>query len=280
MEENIGDNNGNREIRNSGSIAATAVKLPTFWSPCPEAWFILAESQFNSKGIRQDDTKYEYVIQSLPLDIIMNVLDCIQNPPQENKYEALKTTLIQRFTESEEKKLEQLLCNSEMGDRKPSEFYRSMEILAGTSSHLGKDLIRKLWMRKLPSSINIALMSSGKQNIQDLLVLADKIFDVSKLQYISAINSSNPFSEQKSVNINDIELIKKINFLENKIENLVDLVKELTINRNNNNFHKSRSRSRSHSSHRNNKPLCWYHFKFGNKASKCVKPCNFSNSKN
>ncbi|XP_017471949.1 PREDICTED: uncharacterized protein LOC108367445 [Rhagoletis zephyria] len=45
--------------RNSNEICATSVKLPQFWTSCPEAWFIHAEMQFSTKNITQETTKYE-----------------------------------------------------------------------------------------------------------------------------------------------------------------------------------------------------------------------------
>ncbi|CAK1591296.1 unnamed protein product [Parnassius mnemosyne] len=40
------------------------------------------------------------------------------------------------------------------------------------------------------------------------------------------------------------------------------------------NPHRGRSKSRSQSRYRKF-PLCWYHAKFGNRANKCVAPCDY-----
>ena len=55
-------NNNNSQIE----ICATSVKLPSFWTDHPEAWFIHVETQFSAKGITRDNTKYEHLIVSLP----------------------------------------------------------------------------------------------------------------------------------------------------------------------------------------------------------------------
>lgn len=71
-------------------ISATSVKLPTFWSDYSEAWFVHTEAQSAAKGIVIDSTKYEYLIISLPQEVIMTDLDVIQNPPSVNEYDFFK----------------------------------------------------------------------------------------------------------------------------------------------------------------------------------------------
>ena len=46
-------------------MAATAVKLPSFWIEDPELWFAQIECVFNNRipKITQDGTKYNYVCE-------------------------------------------------------------------------------------------------------------------------------------------------------------------------------------------------------------------------
>ena len=55
---------GGKVFNEDGEIDAVSVKLPTFWSENPEAWFLRAESQFNTKGIKQDKTCLLYTSPS------------------------------------------------------------------------------------------------------------------------------------------------------------------------------------------------------------------------
>lgn len=256
-------------------IAATSVKLPSFWMVCPQAWFISVESQFNTKNISIDTTKYEYVISALSQEAVIKVLDILQNPPATRKYETLKKTLIERYSDSEESRLEQLLSTAELGDRKPSEFYRSLELLAGTSTTVGSELLSKLWMRKLPPHINVALVAAENRDTQHLVNLADKIFEVSP-QY-NNLHSINLAKTKPASNTN--------NSSQNILSDLASLVKDLQLEvselkSNLNNRARSRSRNnsfRNRSRSRQNQNYCWYHSSFGNKASKCVEPCSFKN---
>ncbi|KAJ3663672.1 hypothetical protein Zmor_007903 [Zophobas morio] len=196
--------------------AATQIKLPQFWTCSPAAWFFQAEAQFNLKRITSDASRYEHVITALPQDIVILVVDILQKPPTENKYETLKKSLLERTVDSEEKRLTQILSNNnELGDRKPSEFYRHLEILAGNSAMVGKELLQNLWMRKLPININVALLASGKQDITELCAIADKIWNVTHTSYISTVSdvySSNLSSAENYL----ARLESKIDALEKK----------------------------------------------------------------
>lgn len=261
-------------------MAAAAVKLPNFWMMCPQAWFISVESQFSTKNITADNTKYEYVISALPQESVIKVLDILQNPPITRKYETLKKVLIERYSDSEESRLEQLLSTAELGDRKPSEFFRSLELLAGTSTTVGAELLKKLWMRKLPPYINVALVAAENRDIQQLVNLADKIFDVSpQHNNFNSINSIKTEPISHSPNISN----QNINDLTNLIKSLQIEIAEIKTNMNNRPRSRSRNnssfRNRSHSRNNNRNPnYCWYHDKFGNNATKCVQPCIFKNS--
>lgn len=58
-------------------INAVALKLPPFWTHLPEAWFMNIESQFNTRNIVSEATKYDYVVQSLPMEIVTLVFDIL-----------------------------------------------------------------------------------------------------------------------------------------------------------------------------------------------------------
>ncbi|XP_046803827.1 uncharacterized protein LOC124419248 [Lucilia cuprina] len=110
-------------------ICSTTIKLPQCWTNCQEAWFIHAEMQFANREVTQDITKYGYVVTALPQYVIVTVLDIIQKPPTGNRYDHLNKILIERHSMSENTKFDKILSDSEMGDQKPSEFYRSLAII-------------------------------------------------------------------------------------------------------------------------------------------------------
>ncbi|XP_070155797.1 uncharacterized protein [Polyergus mexicanus] len=124
-----GGNGGNGE----NIINKLAIKIPPFWNEEPELWFAQLEGQFVLSGITQDTTKYSYVLSQLDSRQIKEVKDIITQPPDANKYEAIKRALIQRLSVSQEQRTRQLLELEEIGDRKPSQFLRHLRTLAANN---------------------------------------------------------------------------------------------------------------------------------------------------
>ncbi|PIK48395.1 hypothetical protein BSL78_14755 [Apostichopus japonicus] len=146
--------NGNTTPRPEVPMASVSLKLPPFWSHDPALWFCQVEAQFTTRGIKTQQTKkYAYVISSLQSEIAAEVRDLLLKPPEKDPYEVIKRELIRRTSESEQKRLHQLLTAEELGDRKPSQLLRRMRQLLGdrtlevTSLHGAKifskiDLVR------------------------------------------------------------------------------------------------------------------------------------------
>ena len=80
-----------------------------FWKSKPDLWFVQMEAQFFTAGITVDETRYNYVIQCLDNDSLIEVSDIVLNPPAMDRYAALKDRLVKSFADSAEKKLRRLL---------------------------------------------------------------------------------------------------------------------------------------------------------------------------
>ena len=74
------------------NIAAVALKLPPFWSADPQVWFAQVESQFFTRKITNQDTKFLHIVASLPPEVAVDIRDLIINKPPDHAYDALKTT--------------------------------------------------------------------------------------------------------------------------------------------------------------------------------------------
>lgn len=241
-------------------ISRVSVKAPPFWRSDPLLWFKQMESQFVMAGVTQDVTKFHTIVASIESNILEKVQDVIINPPATNMYETLKAKLVCSFSDSEEKRLKKLLTEMELSDKKPSDLLSQMRSLA--QGKVSDDILKQLWMQRLPSQMK-AILSVSEDRLEKLATMADKICDCSDTE-IHAVSSA---SENRMSRLDNIE--RRLESLCNKMEA----------------FGGSRSKSRatgkrnrSKSSHRKDKPLCWYHFKFGEKAKKCVTPCNFKQS--
>lgn len=250
-------------------IFKVGIRIPPFWPEEPEIWFSQIEGQFQIAGITSDLTKFYYVIGQLDRQFSCEVKDIITNPPVSDKYEKLKTELIKRLSASNEKKVQQLLMHEELGDRKPSQFLRHLQSLA--AYQITDDFLRTIWISRLPTNIQTVLAAQPSANLEILADLADRIRDIApSTQQVASTSSNQVFN---------------LDNMAKEIAELRQQVKTLTMTMQNQqrprsrSRHRDRSSTRSQSSH-NRYPICWYHSKHGDKANKCIKPCNFSNSGN
>lgn len=243
-------------------IAASSIhKLPPFWKENPKLWFMQVESIFSISGISRDDTKFQYVIANIDSNFLPHVSDILESPPSDgtSKYQAVKDRLIGTFSESQESKLRRLLKSHQLGDQKPSHFLQIMRNLA--SGQLNDSLLKTLFLEQLPEDVRSILVISQVSDVSALALQADKIMSLRTPQVFEMNSTAN----------SDITMIcQKIDALEKKFNNFS---RGRNSERNSNNSRSNKSRNRSKS---RNKEWCWYHNRFAEKATKCVKPCSFT----
>lgn len=107
------------------------VKLSMFWRNRAKLWFTFLESEFTA--YRLDDIKFSAVVRHLDEQTMLAVADILEQPPSSDKYEKLKSILIERFSDSLEKQLRKLLVGMELEDKTPSVLLREMRTLAGAN---------------------------------------------------------------------------------------------------------------------------------------------------
>lgn len=152
-------------------ICHVGVRVPPFWPEEPEIWFSQVEGQFAISGITSDATQFNYVTGHLDQQYSKEVKDVIIDPPVENKYERPKFELMKRLTASKKKKVQKLLMHEELGDRKPSQFLKHLQSLAG--SEVPGDFIRTIWSSRLSSNIQALIASQVSTTLEALADLAD-----------------------------------------------------------------------------------------------------------
>lgn len=262
------------EANVTAEIFKVAVRTPPFWPEEPELWFAQVEGQFANAGITQDSTKFNHVIGELDRHYATEVRDIMLNPPAENKYEKLKTELVKRLSASKDKKLKQLLMHEELGARTPSQFLRHLQSLAG--SNVPEEFLKSIWIGRLPLGIQTVLAGRPKEeSLESLMDLADRVHDLATAAPgVSAVgrDCANP----------------SCSGLRREVDELREEFRRLGFKREGRSKSRRRSRSgsrrgsssaRSHSSYRRF-PICWYHFKYGDRADRCIKPCDYNSSGN
>lgn len=127
----------------------------------------------------------------------------ISNTNPDDPYTRLKTALIERYTLSESKRVETLISGVDIGDRTPSEFYRYLTTLAGSSEVVTDKLITELWMCRLPVMVQATLKVGIKREMQETLTIADNVYDVYKSQpsgSLHAVQGTSTTSTQAKIN--------------------------------------------------------------------------------
>lgn len=261
-----------------------SIKLPPFWTSCPDTWFIQTELQFSLKGITDDTTKYQLVVISLSEDVLLKIVDIIHNPPITGKYDHIKKILIERFSMNEDLRLEKLLDDSEIGDRKPSDFFRDLSSLTVSNSMVNNELLMKLWMRKLPPTVQMHLAASNLASFNDKLYLADKIYDLVNKDQISSINTSPTSLSSDQLFENVIKVTSKLAECIDKLtHDVLEIKNDRYIRADDNSVNRSGNYVRIGNKgvkRANRRVLCWYHERFGHRAVKCISPCDFVSSSN
>lgn len=261
-------------------VARVGVRVPPFWIEKPGLWFAQLEAQFALANITADTTKYYTIIGQLEPRYLTEVEDIINDPPADGKYLKLKAELIKRLSASSELKVKQLITEAELGDRKPSQFLRHLKSLAGPD--VPDQFIKTIWASRLPQNTQQIIASQTTVLASEKLAeMADKIHEITPAYpQIAAASHNSPLISSGTNSALDN--------MAKSIEELTHQISALTAHnyrgRTRGRFYeRSRNRSpsagrnseRSHSSYRD-QPLCYYHARFGSKARRCIKPCDFS----
>ena len=178
------------------AVDAVSLKLPTFWTSQPEVWFAQTEAQFVLRGIVADETKYYYVIAALDQDTASRLIDFIGQPPETEKYEALKARLLDTFGLSKRERATRLLHFRPLGDSKPSALMDEMLALLG--NHPPCLLFEQLFLERLPEDIRIHLVDVKIDDYRELARRADALWSSRDAPepYANAIQHK-PFARRK-----------------------------------------------------------------------------------
>ena len=155
-------------------------------------------------------------MSSLQPEIAQEVRDFLINPPSDEPYDKLKSELIKRSSESQQKRLHQLLISEELGDKKPSQLLRRMKQLLGHSTRKD-DISRQLFLQRLPRNVHqIFASSSDTVDLEQLALIADKIVEVASPPTVATFSKVSESPSSQSA-------------LESRIDELQAQVSQLTI---------------------------------------------------
>jgi len=294
-----GQNNINE---NKNFINHVAFKSPQpLFAQNPSIWFKILEHQFNVSNIKVESTKYSHAVGALDSRLHNQFAELILKNNGDKPYTVFKEEVIRVLGESEKVKLNNMLHKLSLGDKKPSQLLSEFRLNAG--NEFTEKTIQQLWMQRLPQQVQMIL--TPFENVVSLAILSERadnlVETMSQSQICTVDSASSSLSATSKLFTKDSEshsLQNSSHFERLIIEQISDLKSQ--INKLNNSNPRSRQRSRSNSRNPNRSyskerldpkyEICWYHYKFNNKALKCIPGCKLfeqfteskkqSNSKN
>lgn len=243
-------------------------KICSFWQDTPRLWFAQFEAVVANQKL-SDESKFHLALTKLSKENVEQAGDIILNPPDAKKYDALKIRLLAVYEESDLRRVQKLLKEQDLGEQKPSQLLRKMQTLA--RQDFPKETIQMLWMSHLPTSVRTALTVTEITDLQKLAAMADKLIETTRLAEVSEIASSSRQSDEPDVQDQIAKLTRRFEQLE----------KERPKGSN-----RSSLQGRDNAGRRNPDWQCFYHYRYKDKATKCIHPCAYkrqagvSNSKN
>ena len=191
--------------------------------------------------------KYYHVSAVLPQKVARSVLYIIKETPNAESYATLKSRLVQSFALTDYQRAEQFFKLPGLGDRRPSELMNNMLALL-PSDHPPCFLFNYQFLQRLPVDIRGHLVTKKFENSRELANMADKLCVARQHEF--------PTASISAAADNDVDVH----------------MDELAVVRN---LPPKRQPIRSTQPTSSDPSICWFHRKWGVKATSCRKPCFF-----
>ncbi|XP_051173385.1 uncharacterized protein LOC127289473 [Leptopilina boulardi] len=264
------------------SVDKIALKIPPFMPADPEFWFLLLDTSFDSAGITQDSTKFGHALSALDPRYTVEIRDVLLKPKAERTFELLKTELIKCLGASKEHNTRRLLENEPLGDRKPTQFLRHLRNLAG--DNFPEEILQTLWLGRLPKHMQAMLAAHKDLPLDKRADIADSVADAygSLCHVAESYTPSATATNSTAGTSSDARIASLEQTLALVLQKFASLEVSQVSRGRDRSKSKSRfkSRSRSRGRRQQSSEICWYHWKFGNDARKCEKPCKFTSAEN
>jgi hypothetical protein len=260
----------NHQGREPSELASVSLasRIPEFWIDQPRLWYVQLDAILEPQRLG-DLQKYNVVVTKLGKSTIQAAKDILLSPPETGKYEALRDRLLSVYEESEEIRQRRLLQELELGDQKPSQLMRQILDLAGGS--FPDTTLRILWIGLMPPAVKAVLAGSELSDLKKLAALADKILEATRAGAGLAEVSSTPQVDTEDRVMGEIA---KIGTRLARLEQGTAVGRQ-SVQSSPRTAGRPRAQLRQARSRQNPDWLCFYHHRYGEQASKCVKPCGW-----
>lgn len=89
------------------------------------------------------------------------------------------STLLRRLVPPAHRRIQQLLNNEELGDRRPTQFLRHLQhLIVDQPGFLDTAVLRELFLQRLSTNVQMALVTAHYESLLELAELADDLVDI------------------------------------------------------------------------------------------------------
>lgn len=256
-------------------VTYARVRMPTVTNTNIEAWFTSMDYWFIASGITADQQRFSTILAAIDPNVLAQLTDAIREQPAEGKYEFIKLKLIAHFADSEQRKLNRLLSEMPLGDKRPSELYHEMKQVAGNV--LGEAALKGLWSQRLPEAAR-PVVAASTGTATEFTRIADSIVDVLTSAPTPAVNAAaaNPLGQLNEIKAAIAELRNQINNFPRNSRSRSRGASNQQRPRtpaNNGTGANANPASNSNTNANADSDVCWYHQTYGQNARNCRSPC-------
>jgi len=249
------------------------ITLPPFWADKPLTWFGMVEARFRLYGITDDQYKYDLQTNSLTGESSSLAVDIIESPPLSYPYTTLKQRLLSAHQMTEYQKISQLLKMGPLGGRRPSELLAAMLELCPRGEEKNV-FFTHLFLERLPAELRIMLGEDDRQDPRSLADKADQLWDLhgGKSHQIAAVAADAQELDPLSVAAISTQHKGK-GGQKGRVKNRGTAAGAAGA------LPPAAATPRNAPSDlaQLQAGLCYYHWTYGDKASKCKTPCTWGN---
>ncbi|XP_037941334.1 patched domain-containing protein 3-like [Teleopsis dalmanni] len=114
---------------------------------------------------------------------------------------------LKRYSESEQRKIQRLLSEVELGDRRPTQLLTELTALA--KDKVSDEFLKSLWLKRLPPQVR-AILQASNVALAELAKLADRICEAGDFQQIAVASASDcPAYSENAVILRRLEQIEQ-----------------------------------------------------------------------
>ena len=161
-------------VSTASTVDVVAVKVASFNPDFPEIWFLQLEDQFKLRGIKTQDTMYEYVTSNMDRKTSGEMAGFLMNRPSSDAYAKIRAEMIRRYGKTQLQKDNSLLAMTGLGDRTPSEAWQHVKSLNKDPS----SFMRAWFLNLIPAKTRALLGKAASQGtVEEMCEEADVIME-------------------------------------------------------------------------------------------------------